>query len=188
MHSYRFKLYSDNFEDFLMELELKSNQTFLEFHNAIKQYCKINSNEFASFFICDDKWRKKSEITLVEIEIEESNQNNNKKIIKEMKDVVLNTVIINPHQKFLYVYDFLNLYTFYVELTHIKQVTEKDKFPKLIKKEGEINLTKISDLHKTILEDDFSDISNETFFGEEADPEDFENLETDLFYGKPDEF
>lgn len=188
MHTYRFRIQSDENEEFLMDIELKANQTFLDFHNAIKAFANINTNEFASFFICDDKWRKKTEITLVEVEIEDKNTNE-KKIIKEMKDVVINSVIDNPHQKFLYIYDFLNVYTFYIELTHIKEVNEKDTYPKLVKIESEINLNKQNNLNDIFDEDDdYEDTDKETFFGEDTDLGDLDNLETDMFYGKPDEF
>jgi len=188
MHTYRFRIQSDENEDFVMDVELKANQTFFDFHNAIKQFCNISSNEFASFFICDDKWRKKTEITLVEMEVEEKNTEE-KKVIKEMKDIVLNSVIINPHQKFIYIYDFLNVYTFYIELTHIKEANEKDTYPKLVKVESELKLNKVINIDSIFDDDDdYTEIEKDTFFGEDTDIGDLDNLETDMFYGKPDEF
>jgi len=184
MHAYRFRILSEENEDFLMDVEVKATQTFLDFHNAIKKYCKIESNELASFYLCDDKWRKKTEIILVDMS-EPENENENKKPTLVMENSVLNQVIINPHQRFLYVYDFLKMHTFYVELMSIKDTSPSLDYPALIKKEGEIKLNKPSGLLGFLDEDpSLEELPNdkESFFGEEADPEDLDGLESDIFF------
>lgn len=146
MYAYRFRVYSEDFDDFEMYVELLSVQTFLDFHQAIKKFLNINSNELASFYLCDDKWRKIQEITLIDMGFdEESNLNSenklNKKPILLMETTRLNSAITNPHQKMLYIYDYAMLYTFQIELVKIFQANSKNEYPVLVKKQGTINLT-----------------------------------------------
>lgn len=170
-----------------MDIEVKASQSFLDFHNAIKHYSNITSNELASFYICDDKWRKKTEIMLIDMSDPDGTQE--KKPFLVMENAFMNQVIDNPHQKFLYIYDFIRMHTFYIELMQIKETSSSLDYPALIKKEGEINLKNPSDMLGFLDEEEGIEIlpdNEESFFGSETDPDDLENLETDLFFGEND--
>lgn len=187
MHAYRFRILSEENEDFLMDIDVKASQSFLDFHNAIKQFCNITTNELASFYICDDKWRKKTEIML--IDMSDPDESKEKKPSLVMENAFMNQVIDNPHQKFLYIYDFIKMHTFYIELTQIKETSSSLDYPALIKKEGEINLKNPSDMLGFLDEDEEIDIipdDTESFFGSETDPDEINDLETDLFFGDND--
>lgn len=150
MYAYRFRVYSEDFDDFQMYVELLSVQTFFDFHQAIKKFLNINSNELASFYLCDDKWRKIQEITLIDMKNDdESNLNTenkfNKKPMLLMEKTRLNNAINNPHQKMLYIYDYAMLYTFQIELVQIFQASSKNEYPVLVKKEGTVKLTNSCD-------------------------------------------
>lgn len=187
MHSYRFRILTEENEDFLMDIEVKATQSFLDFHNAIKKFCNITTNELASFYICDDNWRKKTEIML--IDMSDTEVKDVPKPIIIMENAFLNKIINNPHQKFLYVYDFIKMHTFYIELFKINQTSDSIDYPALIKKEGDINLNTSSGLLGFIDDDETEDILPETeeiFFGTETDPEDMDNFETDIFLNDSD--
>jgi len=189
MHAYRFRIQTEENEDFLMDIDIKASQNFLDFHNAIKEHCNITTNELASFYTCDDSWRKKTEIMLMDM-TEEREQENPKPVLL-MDKVKLNQIIDNPHQKFMYVYDFLKMHIFYIELMQVKEASKSLEYPALIRKEGEIKLNKPSGLlgfiedEDVLLPDDKLD-DIESLFGEDADDEDIENLDTDLFFGEND--
>jgi hypothetical protein len=188
MHAYRFRILSEENEDFLMDIELKAKQSFLDFHNALKKFSNITSNELASFYVCDDKWRKKTEIML--IDMNEPDEESTKPVIT-MEKALMNQIIDNPHQKFLYVYDFMKMHTFYIELMQIRPTSSSLEYPALIKKEGEINLNKPSGLLGFIEEDDAPDLvsdEDETLFGTEADPDELDSLNTDMFINDSDKF
>jgi hypothetical protein len=189
MHTYRFRILSDLNEDFVLDVEFKANQTFLDFHNAIKQYCNINSNEISSFYICDDKWRRKKEIVLIDmgLETDEEKETGLKNEVFIMSDVKLNQMIEEPHQRFIYVYDFFNLYTFYIELMKIDKVNQTKSYPVLLKKESEIQFLKkntvVSDIDIDDT-DDYSTISLEDSFIEGEEEDEIENFETNLYFGE----
>jgi hypothetical protein len=190
MHAYKFRIQSEENEDFLMDIEVKASQSFLDFHNAIKQFCNITSNELASFYVCDDKWRKKTEIMLIDMS-ETDEEDQDKKPVLTMEKAVLNKVIDNPHQRFLYVYDFMKMHTFYIELIQIKPTSASVDYPVLIKKEGDLNLNKPSGLLGFLEEDESLEIipdDAESFFGEEADPDELDNLNTDTFFEDSEKF
>jgi hypothetical protein len=189
MHAYRFRIQTEENEDFLMDIEVKASQNFFDFHHAIKEFCNITSNELASFYICDDSWRKKTEIML--LDMSDDIDKENPKPVLLMEKAKLNEVINNPHQKFLYVYDFLKMHTFFIELMQIREASASLEYPALIRKEGEINLNKSSDLlgfiddEEILLPDDkIEDV--DSLFGEHTDDEDMDNLGTDVFFGEND--
>jgi hypothetical protein len=195
MHAYRFRLHFDENEDFLMDIELKANQTFFDFHNAIKSFCNITTNELASFYLCDDKWRKKKEIQLLEMKLDEpgkaeKDDTQTKPAPLLMEKTQLNTIIDNPHQKFLYVYDFLKMHTFYVELMKIIPTSSNIEYPALIKKEGEISLAKPSGLLGFLEDDEAISIITEdeadSLFDNDGHADDYDDLETKMYYGEND--
>ena len=74
MHAYRFRILTDEQEDFVRDVEIMANQTFLDFHNYLVRLLEFNSNELASFSICNSKWYKLCEITLLDMELEEMSE------------------------------------------------------------------------------------------------------------------
>ena len=61
---YRFILISDEVEDFMREIKIDSDATFLDFHKAILKSCGYNDDQITSFTICENGWEKCQEITL----------------------------------------------------------------------------------------------------------------------------
>jgi len=149
MHVYRFRLLYEEQEDFLRDIDILSSQTFADFHDAIRQSVDLTGNELASFFICDRNWRKKKEITLlnmlegrVEDEYDDDDDRHEPKParipIVEMNKVRIKEVIDDPHQRMLYEYDFLNPKTFFIELTRILEAGANEHYPNCVKSVGKI--------------------------------------------------
>ncbi|HOW30682.1 MAG TPA: hypothetical protein PLP88_03885 [Bacteroidales bacterium] len=148
MQAYRFRLLFEDQEDFLRDIEIKPNQTFREFHDIIRQCVGLEGNELASFFVCDRKWQKSKEITLIDMmegeeaqpvaDTDDESAPEMKMPISVMDQVRLKDVIEDPHQRFIYEYDFLNTKTFYLELTRILDTDEKKEYPVCVKKEGSL--------------------------------------------------
>lgn len=148
MHVYRFRLLLEDQEDFLRDFEILSSQTFTDFHNIIKLSVELPGNELASFYVCDPNWRKKKEITLInmqENDMREDDDDDDRRGPKKdrmpiyvMEKVRIKDVIDDPHQRLLYVYDFYNPRTFYLELTRILEAGSKDLYPMCVKSEGKL--------------------------------------------------
>ncbi len=156
MHLYRFRLLYEEQEDFLRDYDILASQTFLDFHDLIKETVELTGNELASFFICDKNWRKKKEITLIDMQQSEEDLSSviddedekpgrtSKMPTFEMSKVRIKDIIDDPHQRLLFEYDFLNPKTFYIELMKIVDADMKEKYPKCIKSSGKLISTVIS--------------------------------------------
>ena len=150
MQVYRFRLLFEEQEDFLRDIEIKPGQTFKDFHDIILQSVDIESNELASFFICDPGWNKQREITLIDMGLkipdtdfdDEDGKPVNVPIpVMIMEDVKIREVIEDPHQRILFEYNFLNPTTFFIELMKIVEGDPKKTYPICVKKEGAMTPT-----------------------------------------------
>jgi hypothetical protein len=117
MALYKFKLTFEEYEDISRVIEIKSSQTFLEFHKAILDSIGFDQKQMASFYMSNDTWKKEQEITLEDM----SDDNDEDSIpIPTMKDSRLSMFVNDPHQKIVYVYDFLEMWTMHLELVGIE--------------------------------------------------------------------
>ncbi len=174
MHIYRFKIMFEDHGDFLREVEVRSDQTFEAFFIAFAENLKLDPATLSSFFICDHKFRKKHEISLVDMDPESGNEGH--KAVGLMKHSQLNDFIDDPHQKLLLVYDYLHYWTFYIELLRILPANPQHVYPRFFKSEGEtpreLLATPVDILPGVDTSLDFAFEQDEGY-----DPEDLEGLE-----------
>lgn len=154
MQAYRFRLLSEEQDDFLRDIEIKPGQTYKQFHEIILQSVGIEGNELASFFICDQQWNKKKEITLIDMGLrptendfdeEEDKVANLVMPLLIMEDVKIKEMIDEPHQRILYEYNFLSPVTLYIELSKIIDADPKKTYPVCVKKEGALSSKSVSE-------------------------------------------
>jgi hypothetical protein len=142
MHIYKFRLLSDVNDDFIRDIEIKASQTFEDFHKIISDCINLNGKELASFHICDQKWNKLKEITLIDMMNGEEPDEDEKQPVMEtylMKDSLIKRFIDEPHQRLLYEYDFLNLQTFFIELLSVyKQKDDALTYPRCTRSKGDL--------------------------------------------------
>jgi hypothetical protein len=147
MYSYKFRVTTEEVEDFVRDIEILSNQTFEEFHYFILESIEVNQSELASFFICDQKWRKKHEVTLIDMGVEDVQDDvddeEDKKFSSKipcvvMKDAVLNQFIDDPHQKIMFEYNYTNPIVFYIELLKTTQAVQGIEYPRCTQLVGKL--------------------------------------------------
>lgn len=138
MHIYKFRMLSDVNEDFIRDIEIQGTQTFNDFHNTISDCVELHGNELASFHICNQKWQKMEEITLLDMGEDVKKENNGQKIVAVMNDAVISDHISEPNQRLLYEYDFLNTKTFFIELLSVSKQKGDGNFPRCTFKRAEI--------------------------------------------------
>lgn len=146
MHAYRFRMLHEEQEEFLRDFEILSSQTFLDFHRIILESVELQGNELASFFVCDRNWRKKKEITLINMQEEQQepeeedddrrSPRQSRIPVCEMDKVKIKDIIDDPHQRLLYEYDFLNPKIFFIELSKIVDAEKENQYPSCIKSSG----------------------------------------------------
>ncbi len=182
MHIYRFRITFEDQDEFFRELEIMADQSFEDFHQALTKNLEIDPGMLSSFFICDHQYRKKKEISVLNMDPEPNEDGSDPVLI--MQDTLLSDAIDDPHQKLLYVYDYLNYWTFYIELLKIAKVQDGISYPRFSKVRGltprELKATpqQIPGVEKGM------DLG---FDEDEIDPEDVEKLDGREDFGNSEE-
>ena len=107
---YRFILISDEVDDFMREIQIDADASFLDFHKAIQTTCGYKDGEMTSFTICENGWEKCQEITLEEMDTE-SDQDS-----YVMADTRIGDMVEEERQHLLYTFDPLADRCFFIEL------------------------------------------------------------------------
>jgi hypothetical protein len=136
MHVFRFRVFLEDVDEFYRDIEILASSTFEQFHTIIKQSVELQGQELASFYMCDGKWTRRQEITLVDMVEDEDDEDEVAKAPLVMCKCKLAELIDDPHQRLVYVYDFLNFYEFNIELLKIIPADKKVKYPRCVRKSG----------------------------------------------------
>lgn len=163
---YRFRVILDAEEDVFRDIEILSDSTLEDFHNAIFQAFGFDGNEMASFYTSDDDWNQGEEISQVDLTDGESD-------IRLMEETTLEDVVSEEQPKLIYVYDFLSMWTFLVELAEIAEPELGMTYPNLMYVHGQ--------LPAAPPEKEFQAEENEfeTDFDEDFDIDDYDDLPFD---------
>ena len=125
----RLRIISGEDEEFLRDVEISGGATFLELHNFIQKMLNFDDGQMASFFITDEDWQKNEEITLMDMNMDDSSDS----LI--MSETPLNKFIQTQKQRLLYVFDFFNERSLFLETYEISDA--HCMVPKLLKEQGE---------------------------------------------------
>ena len=128
---YKIRIILDAQEDIFRDIEIDAGDTLEELHNTITQSFGLLGNEMASFYTCDMNWNQDEEIALFDM----SGENNS---LRLMNETFLEDVLTEETPKLIYVYDFLNMWTFYVELADIAERESGRSYPNLLFSFGEL--------------------------------------------------
>lgn len=107
---YRFRVLIDDASEAFRDIEIGSGQSFLEFHQAIKEAFGFTSDEMACFYVSDAEWNKGIEIPLADMGFAEEGR-----MPLMMHEVEVGDHIRDADQRFVYAYDFLHMWMFLVE-------------------------------------------------------------------------
>ena len=124
----RFRIILDVKEDVLRDIEIEDSATFEDLHHAITQAFGFLGNEMASFYRSDEDLTQGEELPLEAMDPSQ----------ESCRDQALNTVISASQHQLIYVYDFLNLWTFFVELMEVGEQITGTTYPNLIHAQGEV--------------------------------------------------
>lgn len=130
---YRFKIWFEDIEDVVRWIEIKPSHTFFDFHNAIQDAIGFDKKEMASFYTSDDKWRKLLEISLEDMTDGDISDDH---IVTLMKDSRIVTFVNDPHQRFVYIADYVGDWTLFIELQAIADEQPRKEYPLLYRSEG----------------------------------------------------
>lgn len=173
---YRFRVLIDHPSEAFRDIEIGSDQSFLDFHNAIKEAFAFIGQEMACFYVSDENWDKGAEIPLADLGFAEEGH-----VPALMKDVLISDHMRSTSQRFVYAYDFLHLWLFMVELIGAGEPEEGLTYPRVVLSmhEAPDEHSKEDDLTAGILEEDPYDLGEEEHGMEDDDD--------DLFGGEGEE-
>jgi hypothetical protein len=124
---YRIRIILDVKEDVFRDIEIEATSTLEDLHHAITQSFGFLGNEMASFYKSNESWHQGEELPL------ESMENGS-----NMRDEPLNKIFTSSQHHLIYVYDFLNLWTFFVELKETADIISSSSYPNLIYSKGDV--------------------------------------------------
>ena len=123
---YRFRAILDheNKEDIFRDIEIRKTDTFEDLHHVLTQSFGFDGSEMASFYFSNDEWHQGQEIALFDM-----GQNED---IRMMNETIIEDVLDEDNTKLIYIYDFLNMWTFLVELGEIVEEAQGTDYPNLL--------------------------------------------------------
>lgn len=128
---YKIRVILDTEEDIFRDIEIEQHKSLEDFHNAITQAFGFMGDEMASFYTCDEAWNQDEEIALFDMSENGAN-------LRLMNETFLEDVLTDKSPKLIYVYDFLSMWTFFVELADIVIKEDGRSYPNVLFSFGEL--------------------------------------------------
>ncbi|RXJ50632.1 IS1096 element passenger TnpR family protein [Gelidibacter gilvus] len=166
---YRFRIILDNDteDDVFRDLEIRETDTLEDLHNSITQAFGFDGIEMASFYLSDDEWNQGEEIPMFDTGDVQGE-------VRLMSATDINAVVSESKTRLIYVYDFFNMWTFYVELAEIIEEVEGADYPNLMFVHGQIPTEAPQKTFEA--EDEFDDYNE---FDDDFDVDDYDSLDFD---------
>jgi hypothetical protein len=169
---FKFRVIVDTENDVFRDIEIETDATFEELHRAILDGFDFEEGEMASFYMSNESWEKGLEIPLMDMGDAMS-----------MLNTKLSDMLSKPSEKVLYVYDFLRMWIFYVELVEVKKDKPSTIYPRVALAYGEAPSQDSKEMD--LFGSEFSEDEFNEFHGNSSEGDDDE--EEDMF-GESDEF
>lgn len=169
---YKVRVILDTKKDVIRTLVVDQSKSLEYLHADIAKSFGFNGQEMASFYRTDEDWNQAEEIPLFDMS-EDGEE-------LSMATCVIQESLPNTNDKLIYVYDFLQMWTFYVEV--VEQSDEVVTDTKIILTVGEIpdkapEKEFIATKEADNLDDEFDDEFNDSFTSfENIDDFDFDNF------------
>lgn len=165
---YRFRIILDNDteDDIFRDIEIRETDTLEDLHNVITQSFGFDGSEIASFYISDENWNQGEEISLFDM-------SGGVDSVRMMNETLISDVVFEMQPKLIYVYDFLSMWTFFVELAEIVDVNDSTDYPNLMFVHGQVPDEAPDKTFEVEDDDAFNDPDNR------LDLDDYDDLEFD---------
>ena len=172
MKTYRFRILLDSAQHVFRDIEISAEGTFLQLHEAIVRSFAFSGHEMASFYLSNDEWDKGEEIALMDFSEPGAEK------VYNMEATTLSDMVVQQGDKLLYLYDFLRMWIWYVELIAIEEAEEGADYPRVVLAVGDAP----DEYAKAMVErmgdgmDMDEDFSGD--FDDDFDEDDFESFDT----------
>lgn len=106
---YKIRLILNIEEDTIRDIAIEGSSSLEDLHNAITSSFGFAGDEMASFYRSDESWIQGEEFPLFDM-----SEGHDRKI--QMSEISIDQLLMRENDKMIYVYDFFNMWSFYVEL------------------------------------------------------------------------
>ncbi len=155
---YKFRVLLDTEQEVFRDIEIKPEHTFEQLHLAIQEAFGFSAKEMASFYLSNDEWEKGKELPLMDMNYGDDDQ------LYSMGQVKIGELIRKTGQKLIYIYDFLKMWGFFVEMVEISPELNEMTYPRVAMALGDAPAEGSKDMDFEIETD---------YDGEEGDEDDF---------------
>ena len=155
---YKIRVILNTEEDVIRDIAIDASGSLEDLHNSITNSFGFTGEEMASFYRSDETWVQGEEHPLFDM-----GAGVDQKV--QMRDVILNDILLNENDKLIYVYDFFNMWTFYVELIQSDFQHDSLELPSLLFSLGVVpnNAPEIQFESEDLSADDLNDDQLEEF-------------------------
>jgi len=122
---YKIRVILNTEEDVIRDIAIDSISNLEDLHNTITNAFGFTGDQMASFYRSDETWVQGEEHPLFDM-----GEGADRKV--QMNQVLLDQVLQKDNDKMLYVYDFFNMWSFYVELIQADFDHQKVELPSLL--------------------------------------------------------
>ncbi len=123
--NYKFRAILDVEENVIRDIVIPMTFSLEDLHHAISDAFGFNGNEMASFYLSDENWNQGEEFPLFDM-------NDKPGQVTQMSEISIRDVVTAVGDKMIYVFDFLNMWTFFVELMESDNIDDLDSFSKVV--------------------------------------------------------
>lgn len=128
---YKIRLILNIEEDTIRDIAIHKSSSLEDLHNAITSSFGFAGDEMASFYRSDESWIQGEEFPLFDM-----SEGHERKI--QMSEISIDQILISENDKMIYVYDFFNMWSFYVELISTDFDHKAAELPNLLFSLGEV--------------------------------------------------
>ena len=154
------------------DIEMPTNSSLEELHLAIQENFEFDNSQMASFYETDDSWERGEEIMLMDMSM------NEQQAVRLMRDTPLSEVLQKVEAKMLYVFDFMVMWTFFVEVVSFGEFSADVEYPHIALSVGDS-----PDQNSKSPEDLFGAMKSEMMPGmDEGEDEDEDDMDFDNNY------
>lgn len=122
---YRLRAILNAAEDVFRDIEIETTATLEDFHNVLTQSFQLQGDEMASFYKSDEDWNQGEEYCLFDM-------SEGAAPVLKMQDTAVSDVMDKSNTRLIYIYDFLNMWTFTIELADVAGPSDGVAYPQVI--------------------------------------------------------
>ena len=137
----KFRIILNVKDDVLRDIVIDSGTSLIEFSKIISTVFGFDSSEISTFHNTDDNWEQLDEIKIFKIDDKD----------EIMDNIPISNFFISKNDKLIFVYDFLNYWTFFIELYEVGDfINDNNKYFVInsigeVPKEAPSNIFNVSD-------------------------------------------